>query len=195
MRITRWAAVAVTVVAPMAWVQQCTDEQGGPVASTVVHYEQLGACVNFYEPDGTHVYTSDRHAFIVFRITRIENTNSGAAAVFVQPDHFYIQGYPDDAAEGSYSLGWVNAAPMKVLFVEAGTTVEPRATITVDIGFDTLDPLDGDAPARKQRYYLMYKVPSGTQGMVLVKDNINKVAWERTGQCPQIEVEQGQGAI
>src|SRR5262245_48904036 len=134
MRITRWASAAVAVVmAPMAWAQQCSDTPGSPAATTLVHYEQLGACVHFYEPDGPHVYTPDTHAFIVFRITRIENTNSGAEAVFVHPDHFYIQGYPDDTADGSYSLGWVNPRPMTVQFVKPGTTIEPRATILVDI--------------------------------------------------------------
>jgi len=193
MQITDWrrwvSAFAAVVMAPLAGAEECSTTSPTPL--TVVHYEQLGACVAFYEDD-KHVFAADGHAFIIFRITKILNTDPGAVAALVQPDHFFIQGNPDDTAVGYYKLQWINFRPMPAILLDPGKTAEPRGTILIDVDFDWGSPLDF---ARKNRYMLEYVNGPSAQNMLLIKDNRDKVAWENTGKCWEIEQQPGQGAV
>jgi hypothetical protein len=192
MQITRWrrwvSTFAAVVMTPLAVAQECGDT---PLALTVIHYEQLGACKGFYE--GTKpVFAADDHAFIIFRITKIVNTDPGAVAALVQPDHFFIEDRPDETSVGYYSLQWQVYRPMPAILLDPGKTAEPRGTILVDRDFDAGDAVD---VAIKQRYLLRYVNGPSAQGILLVKDNRDKVAWERTGRCNEIEQKPGQGSL
>jgi hypothetical protein len=196
MQITRFrrcvSAFAAIVMTPLAGAQECSNTAPStPAAITYVHYEQLGACVAFYEGE-TPVFANQAHAFVIFRITKIVNTDPGSIMALVQPDHFFIQGNPDDTAIGYYSLQWVRPKPMPVVYVDPGKTAEPRGTILIDVDFDWGDPLD---IAKTQPFLLQYVNGPSAQGIILVKDNLDKVAWARTGRCHEIEQQPGQGAI
>ncbi len=176
-------------MAPLAGAEECSTTSPTPI--TVVHYEQLGACVAFYEGE-TPVFAANGHAFIIFRITKIVNTDPGAGVALIQPDHFYIQDKPEDTAVGYYKLQWKVPKPMPVILLDPGKVAEPRGTILIDIDLDWGSPLDF---ARKNRYLLQYVNGPSAQGILLVKDNRDKVAWAHTGKCWEIEEQIGQGAV
>jgi hypothetical protein len=190
MRMRRWATALVTVVAmPLAAADQCDE----PKPFATINYEQLGSCGSFRE-DGRLVEPSTYHAFVIFRITTVENRTDGAEAVFVQPTRFYVIGHPDDEADGQYGLGWQRPRPMSVHFVEAGSTQTIDETILVEMNFPgDRDPVG--AAINSGPFTLAYNSIPDTQGFMLVKQNPAKVTWKKFDGCFRIELEPGQGAL
>jgi len=186
----RWAAAAATIVAmPLTLAEECEQ----PRPSATINYEQLGACESFRE-DGELIQPQPSHAFVIFRITSVENMAAGAETVLVHPTRFYVIGHPDDESDGQYHLGWQAGRPMGPHFVEAGTTESVNETILVEVHYPG-DPDPVGAAIHEGRMTLAYKTVPDTQGFLLVKQNPAKVTWKKFDGCHRIELEPGQGAL
>src|SRR5262249_10659490 len=66
--------VGLVLLLPLVGAAQCQQ-----AATATVNYTQIGACNGFYRPDGSQQVPASQHAYVVFRITTVNNTASGAS--------------------------------------------------------------------------------------------------------------------
>ncbi len=144
-----------------------------------IAYEQVGAC-----------QAGDHLAFVVFRITGIDNSQ-GAADFDYKPSRLYVaHGLTGDNArindafnQGAIlceSVIWTPATKAHNVAVGTNDTTPGCGVTMVDTG-----DVDGAREASKTSYFLNYETPSG-ESVSLVKSDPTRVEWAYTPNCNDV---------
>jgi hypothetical protein len=184
-RWIRGSTCGALALAGTALLAACTN---GPVPAATITYTEASVCT---ANGGNDPNAPDTLVILVFEITSIGNTSSGATSFTFHPDLLYVSGDNGDdyaATNQSAASGLALAgAPFhfaQTLTVAAGTTKTVNAGVVVtDIvaagAYDITHSSTID-------FHLLYATPSGSEGVLLVKANEGAVKYPTNSDwgCP-----------
>jgi hypothetical protein len=148
-----------------------------------INYEQIGACNGFNSASGL-TSAGPKAAFVVFRVSSIENKGSAARDFTFDPNLLFINGSsPRAYASTRLNLAQINPFAAKSRFVAKGTTETLNGAV---IAVASTAAVDGASEANNTSYFLAYETPSGGQGVVLVKKDPSRTSWPSTPDCTNI---------
>jgi hypothetical protein len=148
-----------------------------------INYEQVGACNGFNNGSGV-TSAGPKAAYVIFRISSINNKESAAQDFNFDPNRLFVNGTsPQVFASTSLNLAQINPFAVKSRFVAKGTTetLNGAAIAVVSTAAN-----DGASEANNSSYTLAYETPSGGQGVVLVKKDPSRTSWPSTPDCTNI---------
>ncbi|WP_166380587.1 hypothetical protein [Catellatospora methionotrophica] len=179
----RWISAALTMLlTPLVAAATCD----GPIVAATINYEQLGACNGFKRPDGATQAAKPGHAYVVFRISTVTNTSTGAADFSLDPVRLFVNSDPRAYGVGTYPLGWRRPRAVEPRVVRAGTVETFNGTVTMEVSEGGAGT-DGAAAAQNVSYFLSHETPAGTQGVLMAKSNSAQTSWNYTNDCAKIE--------
>jgi hypothetical protein len=148
-----------------------------------INYEQVGACNGFNNGSGV-TSVGPKAAYVIFRISSIDNKGSAAQDFNFDPNRLFVSGTsPQAFASTTLNLAKINPFAVKSRFVAKGTTetLNGAAIAVVSTAAN-----DGASEANNSSYTLAYEIPSGGQGVVLVKKDPSRTSWPSTPDCTSI---------
>jgi hypothetical protein len=148
-----------------------------------IHYEQIGAC-NGFNNGGGITSAGPKAAYVVFRISTIENNDTAARDFNFDPNRIYINLSPQAFTSTQLNLSQLNPFYARARFVPKGTTAP--ANVGAVIAIVSTSAEDGASEANKTSYLLSYDLPSGGQGVIFVKANSSQTTWPSTPDCTDI---------
>lgn len=147
-----------------------------------IRYEQIGACNGFSTGSGA-TSVGPNAAYVVFRVSTIENTDSAARTFDFDPNKLFINQDPRAYTSTQLNLAQLNP------FYATSRTVAPGATENLNGAViavvETAAP-NGASEANNTSYSLLYDGGSGSQGTVLTKANSGQTSWPQIEDCTQI---------
>jgi len=157
---------------------------GTPSNNTVtINYEQIGACNGFNNGSGV-TSAGPKAAYVIFRVSTIENKSSAAVDFTFDPNRLFINGSSPQAFTSTHlNLAQINPFAAKSRFVAKGTTETLNGAV---IAVVSTAATDGASEANKSSYQLLHDTPSGTPGVVLVKKDPSRTSWPSTPDCTNI---------
>jgi hypothetical protein len=155
-----------------------------PANNTVnINYEQVGACNGFNSASG-HTTAGPKAAYVIFRVSSIENKGSGAMDFTFDPNLLFLNGTsPRAFASTHLNLAQINPFAAKSRFVAKGTTETLNGAV---IAVASTAAIDGASEANNTSYFLAYETPSGGQGVTLTKKDPSRTSWPSTPDCTNI---------
>jgi hypothetical protein len=148
-----------------------------------INYEQVGACNGFNNGSGV-TSAGPKAAYVIFRISSINNKESAAQDFNFDPNRLFVNGTsPRAFASTHLNLAQLNPFAVTSRFVAKGTTetLNGAAIAVVPTAAN-----DGASEASKTSYMLAYETPSGGQGVVLSKKDPSRTSWPLTPDCTNI---------
>ena len=148
-----------------------------------INYEQVGACNGFNSASG---FTSagPKAAYVIFRVSSIENKGSAAVDFTFDPNRLFINGSsPRAFASTHLNLAQINPFAATSRFVAKGTTETLNGAV---IAVASTAANDGASEANNTSYFLVYDTPSGGQGVALAKKDPSRTSWPSTPDCTNI---------
>ena len=157
---------------------------GTPSNNTVtINYEQIGACNGFNNGSGV-TSAGPKAAYVIFRVSTIENKDSAAVDFTFDPNLLFINGSsPRAFASTHLNLAQINPFAAKPRFVAKGTTETLNGAV---IAVVSTAATDGASEANNSSYFLLYDTPSGAPGVVLAKKDPSRTSWPSTPDCTNI---------
>jgi hypothetical protein len=148
-----------------------------------IRYDQVGACNGF--TDGVNLVSAGpKAAYVVFRVTTIENQDSGARDFNFDPNRVYINTSPRAYTSTRLNLAQMNPFYAVSRLVAKGTTAP--SVVGAVIAIVPTVATDGAQEASKTSFFLLYDSPAGGQGVVLVKNDPNRTVWPYIPDCLNI---------
>ena len=155
-----------------------------PARDTVtIRYDQIGACNGFSGSQGT-TSAGPNAAYVVFKVSTIENTDSGARTFDFDPNKLFV----NSTSPRAYTSTQLNLAQLNP-FYATSRTVAPGATESLNGAVIAIVPTsaaNGQSEANATSYNLLYDGGSGTQGVTLIKGNPDQTSWPQIEDCTQI---------
>lgn len=171
-------AVFLMVMAVALVAADC--EQAHDVVT--INYEQIGACNGFSSGSGA-TSAGPNAAYVVFRVSTIENTDSAPRTFDFDPNKLFI-----NASPRAYTSTQLNLAQLNP-FYATSRTVAPGATEALNgavIAIVQTVAANGASEANNTSYFLLYDGGSGGQGVTLIKANPDQTSWPQIEDCTQI---------
>jgi hypothetical protein len=147
-----------------------------------IRYEQVGACNGFSSGTGA-TSAGPKAAYVVFRISTVENTDSAARTFDFDPNKLFINADPRAYASTQLNLAQLNPFYAPSRTVAAGATESLNGAV-IAIVSTVAD--NGASEANTTAYALLYDGGPGSQGVTLIKANPNKTSWPQIEDCTQI---------
>jgi hypothetical protein len=174
-------------LASTALVSSC---KAGPVPLATIDYAEVSVCAgnSASQPDAP-----SNLIILVFEITSISNTDSGATSFTFNPSLLYLNGDNghDSAATNQNQPGASGLSLTGAPFGFARTlTVAAGATTTVNAGVVVTDTVTANSPGLNGRnttnFLLLYATAGGSEGVLLVKTNNSAARYPtvRSWGCP-----------
>ena len=148
----------------------------------LIKYEQRGACNGFTHLGGM-TNAGPNNAYVVFRITEISNTGSGAVDFPFDPERLYVDVEPSDAyVDSDIQVSSLNPFALQGRLVKAGTTETFNGAA---IAVVPTTAVDGASEANHTHYVLRYSALSAP-GAQTEDLKPNTTSWPYTQDCSQI---------
>lgn len=179
---TRLALTVLVLIASLLAIgwNSCNSTPTNDVVT--IRYQQLGACNGFNNGSGV-TSVGPKHAYVAFKISTIENKDSGARDFNFDPNRLYIDQTPRAFTSTQLNLAQLNPFYATSRFVAKGTTETLNGAV---IAVVSTVATDGASEANKTSYFLLYDSPAGGQGVTLVKANPSQTTWPNTPDCTNI---------
>lgn len=157
---------------------------GTPTNNIVtINYEQVGACNGFNSASGLTT-AGPKAAYVIFRVSSIENKGSTAQDFTFDPNRLFINGSsPRAFASTHLNLAQINPFVATSRFVAKGTTETLNGAV---IAVASTVASDGASEANNTSYFLDYDTPPGGQGVALAKKDPGRTSWPSTPDCTNI---------
>ena len=148
----------------------------------LIKYEQRGACNGFTHLGGM-TNAGPNNAYVVFRITQIVNTASGAKDFNFDPERLYVDVEPNDAyVDSDIQVSSLNPFALQGRLVKAGTTETFNGAA---IAVVPTTAVDGASEASHTHYVLRYSA-LGEPGGQTEDQTPGTTTWASTPNCADI---------
>lgn len=147
-----------------------------------IRYEQIGACNGFSAGSGA-TSAGPNAAYVVFRVSTIENKDSAARTFEFDPNKLFVNVTPRAYTSTQLNLAQLNP------FYATSRTVSPGAIETLNgavIAIVETVAVNGASEANNTSYFLLYDGGSGGQGVTLIKANPDQTSWPQIEDCTLI---------